>query len=1249
MNLKNFGAFFRKIGVVMLVLMLVLFFLSLYYFKYVPDNRESLQHQGFLVLRQDEKGILQNDSDLIHYFQNQAQLIYKKTFKSFNKADTQYKKPFSYTLSIKRNKKKLAWEKNHDVTFLATHIDPDHINSIEYLFVYKTDSLIFAVPFATFFERILGGNKYDIFSAYLVLCQHHAEKNSQEYTDLPDEKTDTDKTGAHDHPHIFYHSPGLSVAEQIGSDSLGKALSPIQFSKIIDLETDGNKYKAFLLPFALRGNTFVLAGLMRGKDYNERLEAMPFSIVSGLVIILLFILICFPYLKIFLISAEERFSVNDIIFLGGTLFLGTALFLVMIQHTFMHTGAERRIKDELRGLGDTISHEFHDEILKACNELTFLDTTLKLQVDANAYIKSNNINLHQNQLFVTSDSLYDKNKGYCLDINDNYLNYTAIQWVDGSGQQIYWARLDSGPIFFSNISYRQYFQNVNNGHLYSCKNGAQIQPFTFEPVYNTITSEFATNIAIPSHLGKAKLIGLLANLYSLMNPVLPEGYGFYLVNDAGLIFFQSEGQVTLKENLFEWMMKDRDVLQQTISNREGHFFSNVYIFDKQYSIFVQPLNNLPFYLVTFHKNEYTIVSHLRIVAFVLFSLMVLYVVIGIISFVAWRKADYFTRLNQSVFQYSWLRPAKENKRYLQNSILYLVLATLFTVIFVAFHHDSSSLFIGFIYPIVASATLSLLFWHSAGIRKSLENEKSKLSNAALFIISSIFLLLFLGVYWHIEQDVAARNSLFFYAVLVLIISAVFYYYGKKKLAASLVFKKKAPLVRRLADLLDKNTYYIFWFCCVFALALLPVHLFFAYAHKRETCLVARGQQLYLAEQFAGRLQRTDWFNNINYTRKVTQKQSDSIYFIQGFYGLNRYFQKSTPNTDSKADRPFIYDSIIGNISWSYRYINNKLPVQIHSTDSSWKWGYSRNGSAQETYLAYNIPLEMTRPGISKGLVIETKIPGFWNYNGINDGVIICLIIVFSVLLLVAFFSLLQYVAKRAFLVQYFNRDTEKDNYILKQFDTCSFQIDENIGELKGKYPALANEQNMYEALKKIWDNEYRHEDSLGYITNISVKNEMRIYKMENIILMNQQYLAEFYKQLWEACDEKEKYFLYDMAEDGFVNYKNAQMVQQLMGKGLIYQKEPGNLRMMSISFRNYILSKKGDKDIVQLKEKNRVTGSWNNFQIPVQIAIAVISIFLFITQQDIVTKLLALIPNVNALIGLSSTIIRPRANIGSAK
>jgi hypothetical protein len=254
--------------------------------------------------------------------------------------------------------------------------------------------------------------------------------------------------------------------------------------------------------------------------------------------------------------------------------------------------------------------------------------------------------------------------------------------------------------------------------------------------------------------------------------------------------------------------------------------------------------------------------------------------------------------------------------------------------------------------------------------------------------------------------------------------------------------------------------------------------------------------------------------------------------------------------------------------------------------------------------------------------------------------------------LLAIFSLLRYVAKRVFLVQYFSQDTgatEKDNYILKQFDKYGFRIAENIEELKGKYPALANEQNTYKALKRIWDNEYEHNDILGYITDISDKNEKRIYKMENIILMDQQYLFEFYKQLWEACDKKERYFLYDMAEDGFVNYKNAQMVQQLMAKGLLYQKEPGNLRIMSVSFRNYILSKKSDKDIVQLKEEHRVPGSWKSFQIPVQIAIAVISIFLFITQQDIVTKLLALIPNVSALIGLSTTIMKPRANVDSVK
>jgi len=151
-------------------------------------------------------------------------------------------------------------------------------------------------------------------------------------------------------------------------------------------------------------------------------------------------------------------------------------------------------------------------------------------------------------------------------------------------------------------------------------------------------------------------------------------------------------------------------------------------------------------------------------------------------------------------------------------------------------------------------------------------------------------------------------------------------------------------------------------------------------------------------------------------------------------------------------------------------------------------------------------------------------------------------------------------------------------------------------------------------------------------------DEGQIEKLENVILFNQAHFHYLYEQLWKKCDEKEKYFLYDMAKDGFTNYKKSQMIQQMLYKGYLRRKQ-GNLSIMSVSFRNFITLKKGSGEITKLTETNQPQGTWSNIRTPVLIGIAAIGIFLFITQDGLFQRIGALIPTLSSILGLGSTLL----------
>jgi hypothetical protein len=95
-------------------------------------------------------------------------------------------------------------------------------------------------------------------------------------------------------------------------------------------------------------------------------------------------------------------------------------------------------------------------------------------------------------------------------------------------------------------------------------------------------------------------------------------------------------------------------------------------------------------------------------------------------------------------------------------------------------------------------------------------------------------------------------------------------------------------------------------------------------------------------------------------------------------------------------------------------------------------------------------------------------------------------------------------------------------------------------------------------------------------------------------------------------------------------------------------KNNKELKIMSVSFRNFILDKGKSDEVVKLKEEFHVQGTWSKLRTPVLIAITAVGTFLFITQQDMFQRVAALVPTISALLGLGTLILGSKAKQGSA-
>ncbi|PVX45852.1 hypothetical protein C8C85_1659 [Flavobacterium sp. 103] len=127
-------------------------------------------------------------------------------------------------------------------------------------------------------------------------------------------------------------------------------------------------------------------------------------------------------------------------------------------------------------------------------------------------------------------------------------------------------------------------------------------------------------------------------------------------------------------------------------------------------------------------------------------------------------------------------------------------------------------------------------------------------------------------------------------------------------------------------------------------------------------------------------------------------------------------------------------------------------------------------------------------------------------------------------------------------------------------------------------------------------------------------------KMEFILNSNLKNFDKAYLKIWDSIPNTEmQNVLYDFAQDHFLNYKNKDILMQLMDLGLInHDKLTGRLKVMSYSFRVYIMSKsKLDTEFVKQFEDESKNGTYDKLKLPILIiAISFLVLLMYLNKDS---------------------------------
>ncbi len=138
---------------------------------------------------------------------------------------------------------------------------------------------------------------------------------------------------------------------------------------------------------------------------------------------------------------------------------------------------------------------------------------------------------------------------------------------------------------------------------------------------------------------------------------------------------------------------------------------------------------------------------------------------------------------------------------------------------------------------------------------------------------------------------------------------------------------------------------------------------------------------------------------------------------------------------------------------------------------------------------------------------------------------------------------------------------------------------------------------------------------------------------QRMVMQTQNLSHGYYNDIWNALPTRERYMLYDLAKDGFLNIKNRNSLFSLMKKGLIvWRNRP---RIFNDSFKNFIYTSVSLNEALRLEKRNQASGSWGNIRILFYLIIAATIAFIAMGKPEILEDFEAI---VGALGGLGVVI-----------
>ncbi len=401
---------------------------------------------------------------------------------------------------------------------------------------------------------------------------------------------------------------------------------------VFTLEAAGASYRAFLQPFQLplpvsyqtqnpdvfeggpasKQEPLYLTGLKNETAFQSEARQFPPMVGFGLLGLLGLTLLAFPFLEVWLISPTERFKAQDILEVAvGVIILAAVTTLILVS-AFCYDGLTERQSNNLEELSGVIANTLKMEANAAGAQLDGLTKVL------GTCIATSGDDCIRKTRILDPSAVSDNQSLSAVDTVSHswYFHLEMVSWIDRNGEQV--AKWSVGPQTtpLIDVADRGYFRAhasaiespvaMPDRDQVWRKTRADSTEWVLQSIRSNTTGKVYAQLSkpippseavhLPSGQGRTAVAAASIPLLSLVNPVLPTGYGFALITDDGEVLFHEDPRRNLRENLFdkvgnsqplrEAVQAHRDIKLTTRYRGDPHQFYSAPLADSPWTLLV---------------------------------------------------------------------------------------------------------------------------------------------------------------------------------------------------------------------------------------------------------------------------------------------------------------------------------------------------------------------------------------------------------------------------------------------------------------------------------------------------------------------------------------------------------------------------------------------------------------------------------------------------------------------------------------